>query len=142
MSVSTDYLAYVIDQFAPVAKLVTRRMFGAVGLYADGLFFALIDDDVLYLKVDDRNRDDYIARGSKPFQPFADDPTYSMNYFRLPEDVLEDPDELRVWARKSLDAALAKAVSKKPASSGTKKPRAKRTLTTSVRRKSARTRRR
>lgn len=60
MSVSPDYLAYVIDQFAPFAKLVSRRMFGGVGLYADGLFFGLLDDDTLYLKVDDTNRDDYV----------------------------------------------------------------------------------
>lgn len=28
-------------------------MFGGVGLYAGELFFALIDDDILYLKADD-----------------------------------------------------------------------------------------
>lgn len=112
MPVSADYLAYVIDQFAPFAILVSRRMFGGVGLYADGLFFALIDDDTLYLKVDDTNRGDYVARGCPAFQPFADDPTYSMSYFRLPEDVLEDSDILSVWARKSFTVAAAKARSR------------------------------
>lgn len=116
MPVTADYLAYVLDQFAPFAKVVSRRMFGGIGLYTDGLFFALIDDDVLYLKVDDTNRGDYIARGCRPFQPFADDPTYSMNYFQLPEDVLEDSEALRVWTRKSVAAAAAKALLKnKPA---------------------------
>jgi DNA transformation protein and related proteins len=112
MAVSADYLAYVIDQFAPFAKVVSRRMFGGIGLYTDGLFFGLIDDDTLYLKVDDSNRPDYIARGAKPFQPFADDPTYSMNYFQLPEDVLEDTEELRAWTRKSVAVAAAKALEK------------------------------
>src|SRR5262245_22286478 len=107
MPVSADYLAYVIDQFAPFEKVVSRRMFGEIGLYIDGLFFALIDDDTLYLKVDDTNRADYVARGARPFQPFADDPTYSMNYFQLPEDVLEDPEQLQSWSRKSVAAAAA-----------------------------------
>lgn len=110
MSVSADYLAYVIDQFAPFAKLVSRRMFGSVGLYADGLFFGLIDDDTLYLKVDDSNRDDYVSRGRAPFRPLANDPdAYSVSYFQLPEDVLEDPDTLRLWARKALAVAVAAA---------------------------------
>lgn len=121
MSVSPDYLAYVIDQFAPFAKLVSRRMFGGVGLYADGLFFGLLDDDTLYLKVDDTNRDDYVSRGCQPFRPLKNDPdAYSMSYFQVPQDILEDPDMLRLWARKSLAVALSAAAKpkKKPAATG------------------------
>lgn len=111
MSVSADYLAYVIDQFAPFAKLVTRRMFGGVGLYVDGLFFGLISNDTLYLKVDDTNRDDYLSCSCAPFQPRPsnDAGAYSMSYFQVPEDVLEDPDVLGSWARKSLAVALMAA---------------------------------
>ena len=137
MPVSPDYLAYVIDQFAPVAKLVSRRMFGGIGLYAEGLFFALIDNDVLYLKVDDRNRPDYVARGARPLQPLANDPTYSMNYFQLPEDVLEDPDTLRIWARKSLDAALTRALAKQRGPKKNKNGR--KAVSAATKRKSART---
>ena len=46
-------------------------MFGGVGIYAKEAFFALVDDDVLYLKVDDSNRGDFEARGMSPFQPFG-----------------------------------------------------------------------
>ncbi len=112
MTVSADYQAYVLDQFAPFAKVVSRRMFGAIGLYADGLFFGIIDDDTLYLKVDDSNRDDYVRRGSRAFCPYADDPTRSMNYFQLPEDVLEDSDTLRSWVRNSLSVAAAQSMAK------------------------------
>lgn len=113
MPVSSDFLAYVIEQFAPFTKVTSRRMFGGVGLYAEDLFFALIDDDTLYLKAGDGNREDYIARGCKAFRPFADDPTYSMNYFELPADVLEDPDVLREWARRSLEIAASAAAAKR-----------------------------
>lgn len=124
MPVSADYLTYVIDQFAHFAKVTSRRMFGGVGLYADGLFFALIAQDTLYLKVDDSNRADYVQRGSRAFQPFKDNPTYSMNYFRLPEDVLEDSDELQRWTRRSLAVAASAAAAKQRRTSAPKKRQA------------------
>jgi DNA transformation protein len=112
MSVSTDYLTYLLDQLVPFARVRSRRMFGGVGLYADDLFFGLVNDDTVYFKVDDSNRADYAARGCEPFRPVASDPTYSMSYFAVPGDVIEDSDELKVWARKSLIVAAAASAAK------------------------------
>jgi DNA transformation protein and related proteins len=109
MSVSADYLRYVLDQLAPFATVTTRRMFGAVGLYAQGLFFGLIDDDVLYFKVDETNRADYAARGSVAFMPSGDPEKQMKGYFQVPSEVLEDSDELQPWARRSLAVAAAAA---------------------------------
>src|SRR4051812_11166983 len=120
MSVSADYLAYTVDQFAPFAKIEPRRMFGGIGLYWDDLFFGIIDDDVLYLKVDDSNRDEYIARGCKAFQPTAD--MTSMNYFQVPEEVLEDSDELKLWAHKSQAIAAQQALAKSKKKNKNKQP--------------------
>ena len=66
MSVSSDYLDFVLDQLRPFGHVVARRMFGGVGLYCDGFFFGIIDDTV-YFKVDDTNRADYEARRCRPF---------------------------------------------------------------------------
>jgi len=118
MAVSGEYAAYVIEQLALVARITSRRMFGGVGLYADGLFFGLISDDTLYLKVDDCNRPEFERRRCNPFIPFPDKPEASMSYFDVPADVLEDAEELTRWARGSLAVAL-RAASKKT------KPRAK-----------------
>ncbi len=112
MAVSKDFVAYVIEQLGSLVSVTSRRMFGGVGLYADGLFFTLIDDDTLYFKVDDSNRSDYEQRGSKPFCPFPDKPEFSMNYYDVPADLLDDGEELSRWARKSVTVALA-AASKK-----------------------------
>lgn len=112
MTVSADYLTYLLDQLGSFARVRSRRMFGAVGLYADDLFFAIADDDCLFFKVDDSNRADYIQRDSEAFRPYANDPTRSMNYFSVPPDVLEDPDALKVWARRSMAAAAAVVVKK------------------------------
>jgi DNA transformation protein len=115
MSVSADYLAYVVDQLSHSTKVTSRRMFGCFGLYGDNLFFGLIDDDVLYLKVDDSNRMDYTSRGCAAFQPLPDPNVQSMNYFSVPPEVLEDADELRLWARKSIAVAALAAAAKSPA---------------------------
>ena len=80
-------------------------MFGGHGIYLDGLMFALIADDTLYLKVDDGNRADYLAAGLTPFKPFDDKPG-TMSYYPLPEEVFEDQDALLRWAREALGAAL------------------------------------
>jgi DNA transformation protein len=79
-------------------------MFGGVGIYAGELFFALIADDTLYFKVDDSTRNDFEARGSGPFRPYGEHGE-TMGYYRVPEDLLEDPDELAVWARRAIEVA-------------------------------------
>jgi DNA transformation protein len=79
-------------------------MFGGVGLYAGELFFALIDDDTLYLKVDGSNRGDFEARGMGPFRPFGEEGEV-MQYYELPAELLEEPEELRSWAEKAIEVA-------------------------------------
>lgn len=110
MSVSSGYRTYILDQLAGVAALNTRRMFGGVGLYSGESFFALIDDDVLFFKVDDSNREDYVSRGMRAFMPIPG--KASMGYYQVPEDVIEEADELVRWARRSVAVALTRA--KKP----------------------------
>jgi DNA transformation protein len=87
----------------------SRRMFGGAGLYCDEFFFALVDNDTLYLRVNDANRADYTSRGMSQFRPYPDSPQLSMSYFETPADVLEDAAELVAWARRSVAAARAAA---------------------------------
>lgn len=105
MSVSPSYRTFVLEQLERCGlRIRGRSMFGGVGLYAEELFFALIADDALYFKVDDSNRPDYVARGLEPFRPYGEQGEV-MGYYRLPEDLLEDPEELRMWADKAVAAA-------------------------------------
>lgn len=107
MAVTAEYRAFVLEQLARAAPAVTHRgMFGGVGVYSDGLFFALMDDDTLYLKVDDRNRGDFVAAGMGPFSPFGD-PKQVMQYYELPAELLEDADALRPWVHRAIDVARA-----------------------------------
>ena len=124
--VSEGYLTYVLDQLRPIVPGIrVRRMFGGVGLYATDLFFAVIDDDVLYLKVDDATRGEYEARGMPPFSPIEGHA--SMNYSQLPEEVLEERETLQLWANRSLDVARS-AKRTRAAGKGTAKRPAKKRL--------------
>jgi len=109
MAVSSDYLGYVRDQLSGLGGVTSRRMFGGAGLYCDEFFFALVDNDTLYLRVDDSNRADFTTRGMGQFRPYPDRPQVSMTYYETPADVLEDAAELVAWARRSVAAAMAAA---------------------------------
>ncbi len=105
MAVTPSYRLFVLDQLGRVSPPVrSRGMFGGVGIYSDDLFFALIASDTLYFKVDETNRDDFIDAGMGPFMPYGESGEI-MQYYEVPSEVLEQPDELRGWAAKSIDAA-------------------------------------
>lgn len=109
MPVSRDYLQYVLEQLARLPGMTSRRMFGGIGLYSDALFFGIVDNDTMFFKVDDSTREKYVERGSEPFRPYKDRPQVSLTYFQVPADVLEDTDEILVWARAAVRAAAAAA---------------------------------
>jgi DNA transformation protein and related proteins len=138
MSVSDDFLSYVLEQMAGLGRLRPKRMFGAVGLYSDEYFFAVIDDDVLYLKTDESNAHEYKSRGMRQFMPVPGKEG-SMAYYEVPADVLEDRDELLVWARKSVAVSAASAA-RKAARKRTSSP-AKKRAGKSPRRRTVRSRR-
>ena len=104
MSVSNEYLTYVIDQLECIGPVRARKMFVGAGPYFDDLFFALVADDVLYFKVDDSNRSDYESSGMGPFKPFPNIPNV-MQYYEVPIEALENRDTLRDWAQKVVDVA-------------------------------------
>ncbi|MHC4843515.1 MAG: TfoX/Sxy family protein [Planctomycetota bacterium] len=107
MSVSDEYITYVLDQLAGLGEVESRRMFGGAGIYCNGLFFAIIADDVLYFKVDDTNRAEYEEAGMEAFKPFPDKPEV-MSSYQVPVEVLENRDRLAEWASKSMNVAMRK----------------------------------
>ena len=79
-------------------------MFGGVGIYSNDLFFALIDNDALYLKTDATTRLEFEAHGMGPFRP-AGDHGETMGYHQLPGEILENPDALSRWIEAALSVA-------------------------------------
>jgi TfoX/Sxy family transcriptional regulator of competence genes len=102
---SSSFRTFIVDQLSRVVPRVrARSMFGGVGIYSGDLFFALIADDTLYLKVDDSNRADFEALGMGPFRPYGEGGEV-MQYYQVAADLLEDPEALRPWAEKALAVA-------------------------------------
>ncbi len=106
MAERSELGTYLEEALSPLGCVVTKRMFGAAGLYCDGTFFAILDDGVLYLKVDEAERGQFEREGSKPFTYQAKGRTIAIaSYYRAPERLLDDEQELVAWARRSVEAA-------------------------------------
>ena len=116
LRVSPEFRDFVLDQLSGVPEVRPKAMFGGIGLYSGERFFGIVAAEELFFKADDGNRGAYEAAGSEPFRPVMDRPV-SMSYFRVPIDVLEDPRELREWARAAIRAANA------PKRKGSAKPK-------------------
>lgn len=112
MSVSASYLAFVLEQLAGVPRIVTKRMFGGVGIYSDETFFAVIDNDTLFFKVDETLGKRYRDKGMPPFMPIPGAKPMA-GYYQVPPDVLEDGRMLVKWAKDSVEIA-ARTPRKRP----------------------------
>ena len=100
------FLDFLLDQLADLPEVRAQRMFGGFGIYSAERFFAVVDDDVAYFKVDDENRGEYVKARMKPFQPGTEKP---MQYYAVPAKVIEDAEELCRWARRAIAVAERKA---------------------------------
>ena len=110
---SPEFRDYLLDQLAPMGPVRARRMFGGGGLFLDDMMFALVVDDVLYFKVDDGNRAPYETADMKPFTYKSRARTVALSYFEVPPELIEDAEDLTVWARAAWDAALRSGTKKK-----------------------------
>jgi DNA transformation protein len=105
MSVSPSFRDFVIEQLQQTAQGIrARSMFGGVGIYAADIFFALVDEDTLYFKVDETTRAEFEARGMDPFRPYGEDGEV-MQYYQVPADLLEDAEALRPWVEAAIGVA-------------------------------------
>jgi DNA transformation protein len=103
MSEYVEFLKEVFEQFGPIHP---RRMFGGYGLFHKGLMFGLVADDVLYLKADDTLSTYFEERGLDQFQYEKRGKTFKMSYYMAPENIFDDPEEAKIWAARSYEAAV------------------------------------
>jgi DNA transformation protein len=98
-----DHISELFAQFRPVS---VRRLFCGAGLYVDGVMFAILSKDVIYLKADDGTRAAFEREGCATFSYQAKGGKRAiMSYWRMPERLYDDPDELAVWAEQALAVA-------------------------------------
>ena len=106
MSVSPEYLAFLEELLEPLGRVRMRRIFGGSGMFRDDVMFGLVVDDVPYFRVDEATRPRFVQAGSEPFSyARANGRRIMVSYWRIPDALLEEPDELRDWAREAVAAA-------------------------------------
>lgn len=103
MSELTDYLPEIFEDFGPIG---VKKMFGGYGVYREGLMFALVVDDTLYLKADGENRHHFEQQGLPPFEYLRSGKLARLSYYQAPAELLEDRESAAIWARHAYDAAL------------------------------------
>lgn len=124
MAIDAGTALFLQEQLAAIGPISVRRMFGGGGVYADGIMFGLLIGDALYFKAGKDNQSRFKDEGMAPFSYVGRGRVVALSYWRVPERLLDDPDELCVWARRALaDARNAKASGRRKADSGKQKPR-------------------
>jgi DNA transformation protein len=103
-----SFKEFVLDQLSALPDVRAKAMFGAHGIYSGEHFFGILDEGRLFFKTDAASQADYTARGMGPFTYESRGKVMTMSYHEVPPDVLEQPQELTIWARRAIQAAAAK----------------------------------
>jgi DNA transformation protein and related proteins len=106
MVASDSFAEFLHEQLAPLGRVTTRRMFGKTGVFCDGVMLGMVTEDTLYFRVDDLNRVTFKeAEAFPPLNYAKKGSTIDLAFWRVPERLFDDPDELVTWARAALAAA-------------------------------------
>jgi DNA transformation protein and related proteins len=106
MVASDSFAEFLREQLAPLGRITMRRMFGKTGVFCDGLMFAMMMDNTLYFRVDEDNRAAFKeALSFPPLNYEKKGGTIDLSFWRAPERLFDEPDELVTWARAALAAA-------------------------------------
>jgi DNA transformation protein len=106
-SFDADFIRDLFAQFRPVT---VKRMFSGAGLYCDGVMFGLVVRGTIYLKADETSVAAFKREGSDPFtyrrgKKSGRPSERALPYWRLPDRLYDEPDELAVWAERALAIA-------------------------------------
>jgi DNA transformation protein and related proteins len=109
---ASAFVEFVRDQLEPWGSVVARRMFSGQGLFRNGTMFALVHDDTLYFRADERSVADFAAAGMAPFRYTRAGRAVALGYHQVPAEILDEADRLAVWAEKAYAAALRRAAAR------------------------------
>jgi len=106
MVASDSFAEFLREQLAPLGRVTLRRMFGKTGVFCDGVMLGMVTDNMLYLRVDAHNRTAFKeAESSPPLNYEKKGETIDLSFWRAPERLFDEPEELVEWSRLALAAA-------------------------------------
>ena len=115
MTASDGFAEFLSDQLAPLGRITLRRMFGKTGVFCGGFMLGMVRENTLYFRVDDGNR--AVFKEAASFPPLNYEKkgaTIDLSFWRAPERLFDEPDELVTWARAALAAARRVAAKREP----------------------------
>jgi len=128
MVASESFAEFLREQLAPLGHITLRRMFSKTGVFCDGVMLGMVSDNTLYFRVDGDNRAAFKeAESFPPLNYEKKGVTIDLSFWRAPERLFDEPDELVAWARTALAAANRVAAKRERAAPrGKSKPQATR----------------
>ena len=100
MVASETFAEFLREQLARLGPISFRRMFGKTGVFCDGLMFGVVAENTLYFRVDDDNRQAFKeAEAWPPLNYSKQGATIDLSFWRAPERLFDEGDELIAWAR-------------------------------------------
>jgi DNA transformation protein and related proteins len=117
MVASAGFAEFLREELAPLGHVTMRRMFGKTGVFCDGIMLGMVDENTLYFRVDDGNREDFDEAASvPPLSYVCRGRVIDLSFWRAPERLFDEPDEFVQWAGLALAAARRVAAkNKRPA---------------------------
>ena len=86
----------LLAKLEPITGITSRKMFGGHGIFHNDTMFGIIDSKgVVFLKANDSNKAQFEQRGGHKHS--------RMPYFSVPEEILNNHEELLKWSRQSID---------------------------------------
>jgi DNA transformation protein len=114
MAASNTLAEFLREQLEPLGRITVRRMFGKTGVFCDGVMFGMVTENTLYFRVDDENRVTFKeAERLPPLNYEKKGRTIDLSFWRVPERLFDEPDELVTWAQAALAAARRVATKRK-----------------------------
>ena len=115
MRVKSSLASYVAEQLAPLGRISSRAIFGGVGVFIDDRLLAIVMGEKLYLHTDKSNLDDYVGRGMPQFKPYPNAFDLTTDHHEVPQEIVNDAEQLKVWGERALTAAVEAARAKQMA---------------------------
>src|SRR5437764_275589 len=123
MVASDSFAEFLREQLVPLGHVTMRRMFGKTGVFHDGVMLAMVRDNTLYFRVDDENRETFKeAAAFPPLNYEKKGGSIDLAFWRAPERLFDEPEELVAWARAAL-AAARRVAAKRGRTVQVRKPR-------------------
>lgn len=112
MAKKSSLAVYVTEQLAFLGPISSRSIFGAAGIFIEERLLGIVTDDSLFLHTGAGNRADYLARGAQQFKPYPNAFDLTTDHHCVPQEVIDDPVQLKQWGERALLAAVEAAKAK------------------------------